>query len=142
MRTLLIGAALLAALPGTADAQPPARSAVSFENSGNAAAQPAFLRGLALLHNFEYPRAAAAFREAQAADPGFATAYWGEAMTYNHPVWMAQDADAARAVLARLASTPARRPTGRHGAQAWRSQRRMACSNAGGGAGASGGEEA
>ena len=30
-------------------------------------------------------------------------AYWGEAMTHNHPVWMEQDAAAARAVLARLA---------------------------------------
>ena len=32
-------------------------------------------------------------------------AFWGEAMTYNHPVWMEQDAAAARAVLARLAPT-------------------------------------
>ena len=27
------------------------------------------------------------FVEAQKADPGFAMAYWGEAMTYNHAVW-------------------------------------------------------
>ncbi|HKT09201.1 MAG TPA: hypothetical protein VJR24_14980, partial [Gemmatimonadaceae bacterium] len=55
---------------------------VSFANSGAPAAQPAFLRGLALLHNFQYPEAAAAFRAAQKVDPGFAMAYWGEAMTY------------------------------------------------------------
>ncbi|HEX8526776.1 hypothetical protein [Allosphingosinicella sp.] len=109
MKTVLIAAALLAALPATAAAQPPAQSTVSFENSGNTAAQPAFHRGLALLHNFEYSRAAAAFREAHAADPGFVMAYWGEAMTFNHPVWMVQDAEAARAVLARLAPTPAER---------------------------------
>jgi len=79
--------------------------ALSFENSGAPAAQQPFLRGLALLHNFEYPRAAEAFREAQSADPGFAMAYWGEAMTFNHPIWMEQDSDAARAVLARLGAT-------------------------------------
>ena len=33
-------------------------------------------------------------------------AYWGEAMTYNHPVWMEQDRAAALAVLARLGPTP------------------------------------
>lgn len=82
---------------------------VSFANSGAAAAQPAFLRGLALLHDFEYSTAAEAFREAQKIDPGFAMAYWGEAMTYTHPVWFQQDADAARAVLQRLGATPAER---------------------------------
>src|SRR6516165_8345846 len=53
---------------------------VSFANSGAASAQPAFLRGLALLHNFQYEGAASAFRDAQQRDPGFAMAYWGEAM--------------------------------------------------------------
>src|SRR3954468_4027709 len=59
---------------------------VSFANSGAAAAQETFLRGLALLHNFEYPDAAEQFRKAQQIDPDFAMAYWGEAMTYTHPV--------------------------------------------------------
>ncbi len=75
---------------------------VQFENSGNAAAQAPFLRGLALLHNFEYDFAAEAFRDAQAADPAFAMAYWGEAMTHNHPLWMEQDRDAALEILDRL----------------------------------------
>ena len=79
---------------------------VSFANSGSPAAQASFLRGLALLHNFEYEDAAAEFHKAQAIDPGFAMAYWGEAMTYTHPVWMQQDRDAARAALARLGATP------------------------------------
>jgi tetratricopeptide (TPR) repeat protein len=79
---------------------------VSFANSGSAAAQEPFLRGLALLHNFEYPDAAEQFRKAQAADPDFAMAFWGEAMTFNHPVWMQQDLAAARAVLGRLGATP------------------------------------
>jgi tetratricopeptide (TPR) repeat protein len=82
---------------------------VSFANSGAAAAQPAFLHGLALLHDFEYERAAKEFRQAEAIDPNFAMAYWGEAMTYNHPIWMQQDRAAARAVLTRLGPTPAAR---------------------------------
>src|SRR5690348_1485984 len=82
---------------------------VSFANSGAPAAQPAFLRGLALLHSFQYPDAAAAFQQAQKLDPGFAMAYWGEAMTYNHGVWREQDSLAARAALARLGATPAER---------------------------------
>jgi tetratricopeptide (TPR) repeat protein len=82
---------------------------VSFANSGAASAQPAFLRGLALLHNFQYEGAASAFRDAQQRDPGFAMAYWGEAMTYNHGIWRAQDSVKARAVLMRLGKTPADR---------------------------------
>ncbi len=78
---------------------------VAFPNSGAAQAQPSFLHGLALLHDFEYSQAAAEFRKAQKLDPGFAIAYWGEAMTYNHPVWMEQDQDAAIAVLKRLGAT-------------------------------------
>jgi tetratricopeptide (TPR) repeat protein len=79
---------------------------VRFANSGASAAQAPFLAGLAQLHNFEYDAAAALFRRAQEIDPGFAMAYWGEAMTYNHPVWMQQDRDAAQQALARLAPTP------------------------------------
>ncbi len=82
---------------------------VDFANSGAAAAQADFAAGLALLHDFEYNAAAEAFVRAQTADPGFAMAYWGEAMTYNHPIWMQQDAAAARAALARLAPTAAER---------------------------------
>jgi tetratricopeptide (TPR) repeat protein len=82
---------------------------VSFANSGAPEAQESFVRGLALLHNFEYGFAADSFRAAQKIDPGFAMAYWGEAMTYTHPVWYQQDLSAARAVLQRLAATPEER---------------------------------
>jgi len=78
---------------------------ISFPNSGNAAAQAPFIRGVLLLHSFEYETAAEAFRQAQTADVGFALAYWGEAMTYNHPLWQQQDRDAALKVLTRLAPT-------------------------------------
>lgn len=90
---------------------------VSFENSGAPAAQKDFLYGLAQLHNFQYEAAAAAFRRAQQADPDFAMAYWGEAMTHNHAIWAQQDLPAARAVLVKLGRTiearRARTPTAR-----------------------------
>ena len=58
-----------------------------------------FDKGLLLLHNFEYPDAAELFRSAQEKDPRFALAYWGEAMSFNHPIWLSQDTEAARDVL-------------------------------------------
>lgn len=78
---------------------------VVFANSGAPQAQAPFRRALALLHNFEYPYAAEEFRKAQQLDPSFAMAYWGEAMSYTHPIWFQQDANAARAVLQRLGAT-------------------------------------
>ena len=93
-------------LPAGAGAQV---GSVSFPNSGSEEAQAPFLRGLALLHNFEYGTAAAAFREAQELDPDFAMAYWGEAMTYNHPIWLEQDSTAARQTMERLGADPAAR---------------------------------
>jgi hypothetical protein len=79
---------------------------VHFANSGNAAAQAPFLRGLALLHNFEYRAARKSFQAAEQADPKFAMPLWGEALTYNHSLWNEQDTAAARAVLTRLGPTP------------------------------------
>jgi tetratricopeptide (TPR) repeat protein len=82
---------------------------VAFANSGSPAAQKDFLEGLALLHDFEYQAAADAFRRAQTTDPDFAMAYWGEAMTFNHPVWMQQDLNAGRAALNKLGPTSSER---------------------------------
>src|SRR4051812_44596540 len=78
---------------------------VSFPNSGSAAAQRPFLRGLALLHSFEYDDARSAFREAEQADAGFAMAYWGEALTFAQLLWGLDYADSARTALARLGPT-------------------------------------
>jgi len=78
---------------------------VELANSGNKEAQVPFLRGLAQLHNFQYRDAAVLFRAAQAADPDFALAYWGEAMTFNHAIWKDQDKDKALAALAKLGPT-------------------------------------
>ena len=69
-------------------------------------AQAAFEQGMLLLHLFEYPFAETAFQRAQTIDPGFAMAYWGEAMVHNYPVWDQQAPDKARAVLNKFAPTP------------------------------------
>jgi len=79
---------------------------LSFPNSGNKAAQAPFLRGVKLLHNFEYDEAIEAFQAAQKADPNFALAYWGEAMAHNYTLWAEQQSDEARAALAKLGPTP------------------------------------
>ena len=81
-------------------------SPARFPSSGSPAAQPAFLRGVSALHNFQYEDAVEAFHEAQTIDRDFAMAYWGEAMAYNQTLWLNQDADKAREILLRLAPTP------------------------------------
>jgi len=100
---------LTIAQPPTGWSQTTGLGSVSFPNSGARRAQASFLRGLALLHSFEYDDAADAFREARKLDSTFAMAYWGEALTYDHPIWGEHDSTAAREVLARLAATPEQR---------------------------------
>ncbi len=78
---------------------------VDFPTSAPPEAHAAFVRGVLLLHNFHYGPAAEAFRRAQQIDPGDVMSYWGEAMTYTHPVWNEQDTAAAHTALARLAPT-------------------------------------
>jgi tetratricopeptide (TPR) repeat protein len=46
-----------------------------------------FDRALALLHNFWYVRAFERFNLVAKTDPACAMAYWGAAMTLNHPFW-------------------------------------------------------
>jgi tetratricopeptide (TPR) repeat protein len=96
---------LLLSLRSSAQAPAPALGRITFPTSGAPAAQPAFLRGVLLLHSFEYDDAIEAFRQAQRTDPNFALAYWGEAMCYNQPLWYNENADKGRAALARLAPT-------------------------------------
>ena len=82
---------------------------IDFPTSGSPEAQQSFLRGVLLLHNFEYDDAQAAFQRAQELDPDFAMAYWGEAMTMTHPLWGEQDVQQALKILRRLAPTSGRR---------------------------------
>ena len=104
MRSVWIAPACLAAAALSAQTQ--RLGTIDFPTSAPPAAQAPFIRGVLLLHSFEYQDAARAFREAQRIDPGFALAYWGEALTYTHPLWNEQDGNAARAVLQRLGPTP------------------------------------
>ncbi|MBK1879685.1 hypothetical protein [Pelagicoccus mobilis] len=83
----------------------PELGAIHFPNSGATEAQDAFYRGVLLLHSFEYKQAASAFREAQEIDPNFVLAYWGEAMTYNRPIWSVYMAEEMQAALEKLAPT-------------------------------------
>jgi len=80
--------------------------AIAFPASGAASAQDDFLRGVAWLHSFGYEDALEAFQAAQAADPAFVMAYWGESLAYSQPLWFQEEPDKGRAVLAKLGPTP------------------------------------
>src|SRR4030095_11992311 len=60
---------------------------VNFRTSCSPRAQAQFNRAAALLHSFGYELADNAFAEVLTTDPGCAIAYWGIAMTQNHPLW-------------------------------------------------------
>ena len=83
---VLIAFAAFAALPLAA--QEPHEHApheqvgrVQFPSSCNAAAQPVFERGVAMLHSFWFEEAQRTFLEAVAADPRCPMPHWGVAMT-------------------------------------------------------------
>ena len=72
-----------------------------------------FDRALAMLHNFWFARALEAFKKVIQADPQCAMAYWGAAMTYNHPFWDAptrQDESAAWALVQKGRQTTKKTP--------------------------------
>ena len=98
MKRLVFALAITILSSGLAHAQQASydhSSAVSEEGSGRAhmdtSCSPTvaaeFDRSLALLHNFWYARAFERFSQVAANDPECAMAYWGAAMTYNHPLW-------------------------------------------------------
>lgn len=86
-----------------------ALGAVTFPNSGAPAAQAAFLRGVAWLHSFGYEDAIDAFQEAQKTDPSFVLAYWGEALSFDQPLWFMEEPGKGRAALGKLGATEAER---------------------------------
>ena len=104
MKTILRLLLLLPIITGTLQAEKvPGLGTANFPASTkSAAAQHEFIRGLLLLHLFEYPLAAEAFVAAEKLDPEFAMAYWGEAMTFNHPVWNQLNVKAGQAALAKF----------------------------------------
>ncbi|MEM7550189.1 MAG: hypothetical protein AAF363_10955 [Bacteroidota bacterium] len=79
---------------------------IDFEvSSDHGEAVAHFEKGVLLLHSFMYGESAESFQQAQELDPDFALAYWGEAMTYNHPLWSEQNYEKATATLEKLASS-------------------------------------
>ena len=114
---LLACAALVLSLVTPASAQLENVGQLSFPTSGSAEAQRHFLRGVAILHSFGWKQAIAEFQLAQKAQPGFAMAYWGETLCYNHPLNSQMDPKEPRGVLARLgpdrAARVAKAPTDR-----------------------------
>lgn len=79
---------------------------IQFDVTGSKEAVKHFEEGLLLLHSFEFDDAATAFINAQKADSTMAMAYWGEAMTYNHPLWAEQSYEEATTALNRLSESP------------------------------------
>lgn len=96
IHSALFTVALSLALPGLAQTAPePTQSdpygkrlgTVHFAPSCSEAARAQAARGLALLHHMTYEGARAAFASAAESDPKCAMAYWGQAMSYIHPLW-------------------------------------------------------
>ncbi len=97
----------LAALAGAdgARAQFQDVGSIDFPTSATGEAQERFLRGVAILHSFGWKQAREQFHAAQAVDPDFALAYWGESLAYNHPLVTKMDPEEPRKALERLGAT-------------------------------------
>ena len=78
---------------------------VVFPISCSKEAKPQVERGLALLHHMTYDGAKAAFIAATNTDSDCAMGYWGQAMTYIHPLWSdapsKEDFDRGHALVAK-----------------------------------------
>ena len=101
--------AVLMLSAGSVSAQFESVGSINFVTSGSAEAQQHFLRGVAILHSFGFKQAREEFQAAQKIEPEFAMAYWGEALSYNHPLFVTQDIESPRKALARLATTRTQR---------------------------------
>jgi hypothetical protein len=86
---------------------------VRFETSCSPAVAPAFDRGVALLHSFEFGASARAFREVLASDSTCAMAYWGLALGYWGNPMAAGNRPAAQLAAGRRVADAAARFVGR-----------------------------
>ena len=106
---IAIGLLVVTISATAASAQGDDVGSIEFPTSTHSAeAQQHFLRGVAILHSFGFEQALAEFQAAQEFDPDFAMAYWGETLSYNHPLFGGPIPDDAspRAALKRLGATP------------------------------------
>jgi hypothetical protein len=83
---------------------------VTFPITGSSECQRLFRDGVLALHSFLYDQAQQSFAAALAADPSCAMAAWGEAMTYDHPIWHQRDLPKGRAALAKATKEDALTP--------------------------------
>ena len=109
LRVPVLALALLVSVVVPAKAQFDEVGSIDFPTSVTGEAQHYFLRGVAILHSFGWKQAIEQFHAAQAIDPDFAMAYWGESLAYNHPLNSRMMVDQPREALDRLAPTPADR---------------------------------
>lgn len=73
----------------------------NFSATGNKACKQKALEGVLYLHSFVYDDARDAFIAAEKAAP-CPIAFWGEAMTYDHPLWGEQNTAAGKEALAKI----------------------------------------
>jgi len=100
MRSIVLLCTLLTTSLAAAKGHTPATLGhASFPVTGGEAARAHFARGLLALHSFWYEEARDEFRAATKAEPSFAMGYWGEALTYYHPVWGQEDVAAEKKAL-------------------------------------------
>lgn len=94
--TVVLAVSLSLVMPSPASAQgtestaPPLDSplgTVALSTSCTPGAEVNIARGLALLHHMTYPAARSSFAAAAEHDPECAFAYWGQAMSFIHPLW-------------------------------------------------------
>jgi tetratricopeptide (TPR) repeat protein len=90
---------------GSPDPSQPLLGTIEFPVTASPESRDAFIRGVLFMHNFHYEQAADEFQKAEKLDSSNVMAYWGEAMTYTHPVWNEQDTTSAHAALGKLGSS-------------------------------------
>ena len=84
-RTLAVVALVALTVGGPVNSQFENVGIIDFPTSATGEAQQHFLRGMAILHSFGWKQAIEQFHAAQAIDPDFAMAYWGENALLQSP---------------------------------------------------------
>src|SRR5689334_2219050 len=109
MRALFLLAIFMSIWSGPVLAHGDHLGSIHIDVGYQSSAMPHFEKGVKLLHSFQYDEARREFLQVQTDDPHFSLGYWGEAMTYNHPLWNEQDYDKAVFALSKFARTATER---------------------------------